>query len=156
MAIEIKRKWSLGIAGFLIIFTIAMYGLREYYRTNLPMAKMDISERITFTELLNAFAENDSMANARFLGKVLLVEGPLKTIDLPNKLISIGEGSSMSSIQCALESSSVPDAKKLKKGDIISIKGNCTGYNSDELLGTDVILNRAIVVLSDDSKKKHP
>src|SRR5687768_4237896 len=146
MAIELKKKWSIGIAGFLIIFTIAMYGLREYYRTNLPMSKMKIEERITSAELLQAFSTNDSMANKRFLGKVLLVAGPLKTIDLPNKLISLGDEDSKSSIQCSLENSSVPDAKRLKKGDMISVKGNCTGYNSDELLGTDVILNRAIIV----------
>lgn len=148
MAIVIKRRWSLGIAGFLIIATIAIYGLREYYRTNLPMAEMKVSERISSTELLNAFMANDSAANARFLGKILLVEGPLKTIDLPNKLISLGDRSSMSSIQCSLENSLVPDAKRLKKGDVIIVKGNCTGFNSDELLGTDVILNRAIVVSS--------
>jgi hypothetical protein len=146
MVIELKRKWSIGIAGFLIIFTIAIYGLREYYRTHLPMSKMKVEVRITSTELLQAFSADDSMANKRFLGKVLLVEGPLKTIDLPNKLISLGEGDSMSSIQCSLENSSVPDAKRLKKGDVIAVKGNCTGYNTDELLGTDVILNRAIVV----------
>jgi hypothetical protein len=146
MAIQIKRRWSLGIAGFLIIATIAIYGLREYYRTNLPMEEMKISERISSTELLNAFTDNDSTANARFLGKVLLVEGPLKTIDLPNKLISLGNGSPMSSIQCSLENSSVPDARQLKKGDVIVVKGNCTGFNADELLGTDVILNRAIVI----------
>ena len=152
MAIEIQRRWSLGIAGFLIILTIAIYGLREYYRKNLPMAEMKISERISYSELLEAFTQNDSLANARFLGKVLLVEGPLKTIDFPNKLISLGEGSSMSSVQCSLENSSVPP-KHLKKGDVIIVKGNCTGFNADELLGTDVILNRAIVISLKNGKK---
>ncbi len=152
MAIEIKKKWSLGIAGFLIIATIAIYGLREYYRKNLPMSQMKISERISYKELLDAFTQNDSLANARFLGKVLLVEGPLKTIDFPNKLISLGDGSSMSAIQCSLENSSVPP-KHLKKGDVIIVKGNCTGFNSDELLGTDVILNRAIVISLKNGKK---
>lgn len=152
MAIEIKKAWSLGIAGFLIILTIAIYGLREYYRKNLPMAEMNISERITYNDLLEAFTQNDSMANSRFLGKVLLVEGPLKTIDFPNKLISLGDGSSMSSIQCSLENSSVPP-RHLKKGDVIIVKGNCTGFNADELLGTDVILNRTIVISLKNGKK---
>ena len=152
MAIEIKRRWSLGIAGFLIIATIAIYGLREYYRKNLPMAEMKISERISYSDLLEAFTQNDSLANARFLGKVLLVEGPLKTIDFPNKLISLGDGSSTSAIQCSLESSSVPP-RHLKKGDVIIVKGNCTGFNADELLGTDVILNRAIVISLKNGKK---
>ena len=142
----------MGIAGFMIIASIAIYGLREYYRKNLPMAEMKISERITYSALLDAYTQNDSLANARFLGKVLLVEGPLKTIDFPNKLISLGDGSSMSSIQCSLENSSVP-AKHLKKGDVIIVKGNCTGFNADELLGTDVILNRVIVISLKNGKK---
>jgi hypothetical protein len=27
----------------------------------------------------------------------------------------------------------------------IKIKGNCTGYNEDELLGLDVIINRCVI-----------
>lgn len=143
---RIKRKWILGITGFLVIAAIALYGYREYHRTNLPMSDMKFSERISAGDLLTAFKLDDSAANARFLGKVLLVEGPVKNIDLPNMMLSLGNQASASSVQCSLESATVPGATLLAPGHIIVIKGNCTGYNEDEILGTDVILNRAIII----------
>jgi hypothetical protein len=33
----------------------------------------------------------------------------------------------------------------IKPGMTVKVKGNCTGYNEDELLGLDVIMNRCII-----------
>ena len=142
----INRKWIVGLTVFLVIATIALYGYREYHRTNLPMSDMKFSERISSEDLLTAFKKDDSAANARFLGKVLLVEGPVKKIDLPNNMLSLGNQASASSVHCSLESVTVPGATLLAAGHIIVIKGNCTGYNEDEILGSDVIMNRAVIV----------
>jgi hypothetical protein len=36
-------------------------------------------------------------------------------------------------------------ATAIKPGMTVKIKGNCTGYNEDELLGLDVIVNRCVI-----------
>jgi hypothetical protein len=34
----------------------------------------------------------------------------------------------------------------LAERGVVKIKGNCTGYNADDLLGSDLVLNRCMVV----------
>jgi hypothetical protein len=36
-------------------------------------------------------------------------------------------------------------AASIKPGMNVVVKGNCTGYNEDELLGLDVIVNRCVI-----------
>jgi hypothetical protein len=36
--------------------------------------------------------------------------------------------------------------EKVGVGNRIAVKGNCAGYTQDELLGSDIILNRCVIV----------
>ena len=63
--------------------------------------------------------------------------------------VVLGDTASMSSVRCSIDSVHSNEAAAVKKGSIIAVKGICTGFNADELLGSDVILVRSVV----DSKK---
>ena len=61
----------------------------------------------------------------------------------------LGDTASMSSVRCSIDSVHSSEATKVQQGSIIAVKGICSGFNADEMLGSDVILVRSVV----DSKK---
>jgi hypothetical protein len=44
-----------------------------------------------------------------------------------------------------MDSTYVEEYKAIKEGDQLTIKGMCTGGRTEELFGTDVILNRCVL-----------
>ena len=72
----------------------------------------------------------------------------VKTVDKDDRgyyTLSLGDTSSMSSVRCSIDSMYTDRASSIKAGMNVIVKGNCTGYNEDELLGLDVIVNRCVI-----------
>ena len=63
--------------------------------------------------------------------------------------LALGDTSSMSSVRCSIDSVHSKEAAAVKKGSTIAVKGICSGFNADDMLGSDVILVRSVI----DSKK---
>lgn len=51
----------------------------------------------------------------------------------------------MSSVRCSIDSIHSNEAAVIQPGSLIAVKGICSGYNADEMLGSDVILVRSAV-----------
>ena len=58
--------------------------------------------------------------------------------------VVIGNPSTQSSVRCSIDSIYAVKINDLKTGNKVIIKGICSGYNSDELLGSDVMLVRSV------------
>src|ERR1035437_300852 len=108
------------------------------YMFNKP--KRDISNTkpeytVTAEQLLTEFTKNEQAANAKYLsesgGKVIQVSGIVAEIDQKGDTtltISLKGLSDSQRINCSMEKTGIPEAKSLKVGDKVSIKGECTGY----------------------------
>lgn len=140
-----KRKWIILVITVMLA-VVALYAYREYNRKNVPMSKMSADFTVGAIQLLHEFEKDDATANKKYLGKVIIVDGMVKQVDITNRVMVLGDTNSTSSIRCALDSGLLRDVNKLHRGMIVKVKGNCTGYNEDELLGSDIILNRAVIV----------
>jgi hypothetical protein len=44
-----------------------------------------------------------------------------------------------------MDTANVAKAATVKEGQALTIKGSLSGFNQDELLGSDVILNRCVI-----------
>jgi hypothetical protein len=98
--------------------------------------------------LITAFETNETHANTKYLDKVIAVNGKIKTVEKDEKgfySIILGDTGSMSSVRCSMDSTHQQGAAKLTPGVFVTVKGACTGFNADDLLGSDVILNRCVV-----------
>lgn len=136
----------------LILAAAAIYIYREYNRTHKDTAKLKADYTVTATGLLKEFEDNEQLSNKKYWDKVLRVEGTIKDLIKDDKgfySIVLGDTGSMSSVRCSVDSNHSTEAVSLKRGSMIAMKGICTGFNADELLGSDVILVRSVV----DSKK---
>ena len=135
---------------FTLIVIIAaggFYTYKEYNRTNkdLKNAKADVNTDVT--SLIAAFEKDSASANKQFVDKLVAVTGNVKAIDTNGNpvVIALGESGQMSSVQCSMDSTYGDEYKVIKEGDRLTIKGICTGGRTEEMFGTDVILNRAVI-----------
>jgi hypothetical protein len=135
----------------LLVAFAGWYAYSQYTRKNKDLVQVKADVQMTSTELISSFESNEKMANDKFLDKIISVRGTIKGIDKDDKgyyTVILGEENSMSSVRCSMDSAHQKQMVALKPNSNITIKGACTGFNSDELLGSDVILNRAVVVES--------
>lgn len=132
----------------LISLLTAVYIYKEYNRTHKDTAKLKPDFSVTATGLLKEFETSEQASNKKYWDKVVRVEGMIKELNKDEKgfySIVLGDTASMSSVRCSVDSAHTAEAASLKKGSVVTVKGICTGFNSDELLGSDVILVRAVV-----------
>ncbi len=130
----------------------AIYIYKEYNRKHKDTAKVKADYSILAADLLTEFAGNEKASGEKYMDKVLRVEGHVKDIIKDEKgfyTISLGDTASMSSVRCSIDSAHTSEVANLQKGTKLAVKGICTGYTADELLGADVVLVRSVV----DSKK---
>lgn len=150
-----KRKKIIRYIVFplLVIGAIAaIYIYNEYNRKHKDTAKVKADYSILAADLLTEFTGNEKASGEKYMDKVIRVEGHIKDIIKDEKgfyTISLGDTASMSSVRCSIDSAHTSEVVNLQKGTKLAVKGICTGYTADELLGADVVLVRSVV----DSKK---
>ncbi|HET9744683.1 MAG TPA: hypothetical protein VFP97_03155 [Chitinophagaceae bacterium] len=126
----------------------AWFGYSEYNRKVKDLANVKAEVSMQTKELIAAFEENETDANTEYLDKIIAVKGNVKAVEKDDRgyfSIILGEQGSMSSVRCSMDSLHVKDVFHVKEGTEVTIKGACTGFNADELLGSDVILNRCVI-----------
>lgn len=135
-----------------IIAAVALYIYTEYNRANKDTAKLKPDYSLVAADLVKEFEGNEEASNKKYWDKVIKVEGMVKELlrdDRGFYSVVLGDTSSMSSVRCSIDSTHTNEAAAVKKGSIITVKGICSGFNADEMLGSDVILVRSVI----DSKK---
>lgn len=134
----------------LILFALpAWYGYKQYERKNKDLAYVRPDVQMTCTDLIRCFEADERSANQKFLDKIIAVTGKVKDVNKDEKgyyTLVLGEDSAMSSVRCSMDTTHAQHLGLVRTGNQITIQGACTGFNSDELLGSDVIMNRAVVV----------
>ena len=133
----------------LILLTGILYVYREYNRGNKVLSEVEPAIKISAHDISSSFAQSDSLSNSKFLGKVIEIEGVVKNIEMPDSNISViimSGNNEMSSVRCTMDSSLHSKAISIEIGTAATLKGICTGYNADELLGSDVLMNRCVIV----------
>jgi len=142
----VKKKIFIGVA--VLALAAGLYGYKEYNRRNKDLANVRADMKMNSADLINAFKKNETEANKNFLDKVIQVEGTVKEVIKDEKgyyTLVLGKDDEMSSVRCSMDTVHQQESGSVSKGNGISLKGICTGFNADELLGSDVILNRCVI-----------
>ena len=103
-------------------------------------ADTDVSKKIADFELsakalVENFEMNEDSANIQFLDKVVQVEGNVNTISEKEEAITVylKENEDLAGVLCGFNPGSI-NIQSLQVGDIIKVKGICTGYLLDVVL----------------------
>ena len=133
----------------IILAAVALYIYKEYNRTHEDTAKLKADYSLAATDLVNEFETNEDASNKKYWDQIISVNGMVKELVKDEKglySLAIGDTSSLSAVRCSIDSVHNKEAEAVKKGTVITVKGICSGFKSDELLGSDVILVRSVVV----------
>ncbi len=147
----VKNKRVIGILIILNVGIGAWFGINEYNRTNKDISYVKADIKITATALIHQYETNDSLADKIYLGRVIETRGKVKDLKKDESgyyTVVLGDSAGMSSVRCSMDSVHQQDAAMLTPGTSATVRGYCTGFNKDDLgLGSDVILNRCVIVM---------
>lgn len=142
--------WTFVLIGIVLV---AFYFYKEYTRTNKDLSKLKAEIKISALDLISAFEESDSLTNIKFIDKIIEVTGNVKVLEKDDNggyTIVLGDIASLSSVRCLTDSNYRSDASLLQQNSTITIRGMCTGFKKNELLGenlgSDVELTRCVVI----------
>lgn len=144
----LRKKYML-IAFLLIMAAGVVYVYKEFNRASIDIASQSSAYSVEANQLIKEFVNNDSLATLKYVGKIISLQGVVKEMrkdELGYCTVTMGDTAAMSSVSCSIDSMYSAAAASIKRGMILKVKGNCTGFNEDELLGLDIIFNRCIIV----------
>ena len=137
------RPWLKWLLGGLLIALLAGAGMVWYFFTlkfsDTSGLKPDYS--LPARELLKEFQYNDSLANRKYAEKIILVRGVVTEIEAADTTVNIKMADTLSGayIIFSFQQQYLPEARKIKEGDSIAIKGSCSGGAYSQILEAEYI-----------------
>ena len=96
---------------------------------------------VTADELIKEFQQNDSASNKKYAEKIISVNGKIAETEAADSTINIKMMDTLtgSYIIFAFQEQHIKEAKQFKEGDMVSIKGSCSGGTYSKILETEYI-----------------
>lgn len=122
----------------IILLALAAGGTGAYYLYNKPAEKTVTRAaelEVTAEKLFSDYSAHEEKANGKYLNKVLLVSGTVSMIDESDKnniTYTLSTGDPMGGVICTSERAGLK--KTVKAGDLVKVKGICTGLLMDVVL----------------------
>lgn len=135
------------------VFAFGAYTVGEKYimsETHSATENVKADYTVNSADLIKEFLTNDTATNKKYLDKTLVVNGNASAVEiLADSTSTIKFADSTGSYAIfSLEKSEMPEVKKIKTGDPVSLKGVCSGSIFSDILGTTSIsFKRAILNL---------
>ncbi|MGB7394201.1 MAG: hypothetical protein WA913_07405 [Pricia sp.] len=115
-----------------------------YYETfPMDMSARKTDVRISSDRLADSFDADEIEANAQFVEKTIEVVGSVKKITQVNDRYTVllqGQDG-LSNVICDILPSSIGEAKALRPGQTVRLKGICKGYLMDVILLNCILIN---------------
>ena len=118
-----KKNWlKKGLITFVILAAIAA-GIYWYIATekHADTSEVKAAFNVSAIDFIREFVANENTANQKYTDKIITVSGTVSEIEPVDTTVHIME------------------AKALKVGDSVAIKGSCSGGVFSEILGTESI-----------------
>ena len=141
-------KWLLVSGGSLLVIGIAVY---FYYatRTHEDTAGLNVDYTVEAIPFIKEFENDHKAANKKYAEKIIAVKGIVTATEPADTTMNIKmtDTTTGSYLIFAFQEQHMTEAKKIKRGDDIVIKGSCSDGVYSEILGTYFIsFKRSTVV----------
>ncbi|MEP6794614.1 MAG: hypothetical protein ABJB16_09835 [Saprospiraceae bacterium] len=129
---------------FITLIVLAVIGASYgYYMYNKPVESLENKEAdvtISADQLIADYESDEKTANEKYLGKVVVVSGKITEItnEEGKRKVNLETSNPISTVICEMEENK--KTEKLKAGDMIKVKGMCSGYLSDVILVQSVVV----------------
>ncbi|HEX6180394.1 MAG TPA: hypothetical protein VFZ47_04065, partial [Chitinophagaceae bacterium] len=108
-----STKGRIIIAVLLVAAAAGVYAWKEFNRKNKDLTGVTADHSVQAVAWINEFTNNDTAANAKYLGKVVAVEGMVKQVEKDEEgkyTLVLGDTADMSSVRCSMDSTHATDA----------------------------------------------
>lgn len=144
------KKIIIGVIVLVVGIGAWYYVNSEINRKSPSMLSQDEDFETSSIKILDEYTTDQLKADKKYLGKIILLSGKLKSVETDEKgfhTIVLGDSTSMSSVRCSMDKAIDINKSSLLEGKEIVLKGECTGYNPDDMgLGADIIINRCVII----------
>ncbi len=147
---KVLRPWTkkilLGIGIILLLGAgIVWVNVNEKF-SDTTKAKPDFT--INALDLIHEFEKNDSLANKKYAEKIVVVKGLVSAVEGADSTINIkmADTASGSYIIFSFQLQHQVEAKNIKPGEEVSIKGSCSGGAYSQILETEFITFKRCVL----------
>jgi len=94
---------------------------------------------ISSIDLMKEFSLDEDKATKKYGDKILSISGKISEINQASVTVFLDASDPIASVTCSFYANELPHIQSLKKGDMVQIKGKCTGKL------TDVVLNNCVL-----------
>lgn len=132
---------------FLVIVGVAIYAINLYYAPADDITEAKVDMAVEASTLYYDFEKNEDQANKTYNGKVLKVTGPIAEITTNQEaahVVILKDNEMPMGVSVTMEENQ--DISELRPGNIVSLKGLCTGYQGMEMMPGNVILTQGSIV----------
>lgn len=135
------RYKKLLIGGGIVLLGIAAV---VWYIFNEKFADM-ATEKADYTvhamDFIKEFQHNTRLANEKYTEKIITVKGMVNQVEAADTTANIKFIDTLTGayIICAFQQQHLAEAKQIKQGDEVTIKGSCSGAVYSEILATQYI-----------------
>ena len=128
--------------GLVIVAAVGTYGFNEYNRKLPGTQQLKTAFKIEAVAFVSEFEADASAATKKYADRVVEVHGFVSSMQVTDTsaTIFLKGGTSFSSVMCQFDQSTVREIKQLRNGELVIIKGVCSGYLMD------VVMVRCIVI----------
>ena len=133
-------KWLLILASIgIVTIAITIWYIFTVTFSDTAGLKPDYDKKAM--DLISEFQQNDSSANHKYAEKIITVRGIVSAIESADTTINIKmtDTTSGAYIIFAFQQQHLAEAKKIKEGDSIAVKGSCSGGAYSEILEIEYI-----------------
>ena len=138
-----KRPWLKKVfVSILVLLVAGSIGIYLIFTEKFEdTGKQAAAFSVSAVELIKEFQINDSAANKKYVEKIMLVNGKIAETEAVDSAINIKMMDTLtgSYIIFAFQDQHIKEAKQLKEGDNVSIKGSCSGGTYSKILETEFI-----------------
>jgi hypothetical protein len=94
--------------------------------------------------LYHEFQQDESLANKKWVGKVIEVSGIISSVNESDHYISLNlKGNTDGGINCSVSKKDLEAGDQFRSGDSVTVKGKCTGFLIDVDL-VDCVIKKSL------------
>jgi tRNA_anti-like len=141
-------KWIfIGGVILALIASVAAWFIFNDKFDDTTIAKSNFS--VDATSFIKEFEANDSLANKKYVEQIIEVKGNVAEIEEMDSLVNVKmiDTTKESYIIFAFQQEQMPAAKNLKVGDLVTIKGSCSGGAYSSILEVEGINFKRCVII---------
>jgi Cu/Ag efflux protein CusF len=124
----------------LVIVAAGLYGLYLYQKKPLDTHQHVADYELSAIDLTREFNADEARASSKFADKIVSVTGVAKEVERKSLTVFLKGSDQLTMVSCSFYVADSSQLAGIHEGDIISVKGKCTGKLSDVVLNNCTLL----------------